>query len=253
MSPIRNSKARTTTSKIRKDKYGIPIIDREQIEDKAEEFIRFFNTTLLVEPKPTPVMDICYAICTQFKVPFVFDKDLGLSTSGKKILGRFQQKPRTIYIDPTLDSSSPRCRFTICHELGHLVFHRAVDLKGAQAEDSDTDDDVMENPSPPRTNREWMEWHANSFASSVLIPRRTLHQAVIALVKELGFTKISFGILYVDNQQCNLRTYYTIRDRLCAIYCASKICVEIRLKQTNILVDERLQSRDNIYELLREE
>ena len=124
------------------DKFGIPVIDREQIEEKAEEFLRYYDESLLVEPKATPVVDICERTLRDFRVPFVLDQDLGKGERGRKILGRFQRDPRVIFVDPSLVPTSPRWRFTICHELGHLVFHRKVNLRAAKASDADTDADL---------------------------------------------------------------------------------------------------------------
>ena len=57
-----------------------------------------------------------------------FDADLGTSEGGRKILGRFYISTRTVVIDASLEVDSPRWRFTVAHEIGHLVLHRSMRL-----------------------------------------------------------------------------------------------------------------------------
>ncbi|MBN1554152.1 MAG: ImmA/IrrE family metallo-endopeptidase [Phycisphaerae bacterium] len=237
----------------KKDKYGIPIIGRDQVEDKAEEFLKYFNVSIYGEPTGTPLMDICTRMNSEFNIVFVFDQDLGISTQGKKILGRFQQKPRIIFIDSSLEKLSPRWRFTLCHELGHLVFHRNVDLVSAKAKDTDTEDDI-DGESPPsqsRTNSDWMEWQAHAFSASILLPRLMVQKVVFDSIKELGL-KIDFGPIYLDNQPCNQCNYGMIIHKLTELFGASKKAVEIRLKKLKLLVDVRDQNVEHIHSLLRE-
>lgn len=55
----------------------------------------------------------------------------------------------------------PRARFTLCHELGHLVMHRGVSFNRI-------------NPSAPPKIFQNSEWQADVFASHLLMPRDML-------------------------------------------------------------------------------
>lgn len=69
-----------------------------------------------------------------------------------------------------------RYRFSIAHELGHIILHRDV----FQSLRFDSIDGWKETVrSIPSKEYAWLEWHANCFAGHVLVPRAEL-------VRELG-------------------------------------------------------------------
>ena len=74
-------------------------------------------------------------------VKFIFNSDLGDTTSGCRIRGRIAPQERRIWIDRSLVSELPRLRFTIAHEIGHLALHRHRSIKNYERID-DTDDDL---------------------------------------------------------------------------------------------------------------
>lgn len=69
----------------------------------------------------------------------------------------------------------PRDRFTLCHELGHLIMHRGVALSR------------VDPKSPPPIYRN-SEWQADTFASHLLMPKSLLsrYDNIDAVIDDFG-------------------------------------------------------------------
>lgn len=72
-------------------------------------------------------------------------------------------------------SGEPRDRFTMCHELGHLMMHRNVSLSR------------IDPRNPPKIYRN-SEWQADTFASHLLMPSHLLnqHRSVDSVIRTFG-------------------------------------------------------------------
>ena len=116
----------------------------------------------------------------------------------------------------------------------------------------DTDENLEDRISRPRGPSDWMEWQANKFASSVLLPLSTVKEAFSEAISSLGLTKF-YGIIYLDNQNCNISNFHAVAIKLREIYRASKTVIEIRLKELGLLHDVRSQDTKKIHELFRQE
>ncbi len=220
------------------DSNGIPILSRDDIEVKAEKFLQFFDQQCLKEPVFTPLPTICTTLREKHNVKFVFDLNLGETKEGYRYLGRFHISSRTIFIDNRLSDSDPRFNFTLAHELGHFVLHKQVNLKilSDNAEIRDTSRNLVLERIEGGNPRSLIEWQANKFASSLLLPRYTVPIAVMEKQKAMGITR-DIGKIYFDRQAVNLRDYNHILAHLKFVYQTSAAAIKIRLKELNVLVD----------------
>ena len=73
------------------------------------------------------------------------------------------------------NDGAPRDRFTMCHELGHLMMHRGVALSR------------IDPRQPPKIFRN-SEWQADTFASFLLMPRKLLqnYSSVMSVAAAFG-------------------------------------------------------------------
>ena len=173
-------------------------------------------------------------------------QDLGYS-DGHKVLGRIHLHPRLASVRICIDSSiatsdDGRFRFTAAHELGRMVLHRhrAVlrhVLQGDNSMISDVDADLYLAVHAKRRfskPREWLEYHANNFAASLLMPRATVPGAVSEAQREIGVTR-NLGTMNLDRQRANLADYHRVLSRMALVYGVSKTVAKIRLRQLDIL------------------
>lgn len=222
------------------DRNGIPVLSRTDIEEWAEQFVNYFGPKCTKAPQPTPLPTICQKLKDEHGVNFVFGIDLGNSPQGYKYRGRFHIPSTTIYIDKSLEWNDPRFNFTLAHELAHFVLHRKIETKilitEKEAEISDTNRQLILDQLQSDNPRDWIEWQANKFASSLLLPRHTIPQAVIKKQKDLGVNR-RLGTIYFDRQSDNIIFYNSIMDYLVETYETSKASIRIRLRELNILFE----------------
>lgn len=123
-----------------------------------------------------------------------------------------------------------RYQFTLAHELGHWILHRKefiedenqINLFNNVAIATDNDHikclnrDVIYNNvivSKLKTDLDWLEWQANYFAASILMPRRLIKQ------------------YYLDNYNSkNIKQMSKEISEICGV---SKQAAEIRIRDTN--------------------
>lgn len=225
---------------------SVPRLSREFIEQKAEAVLRWIRPAIVNRPSLTPVAEIAERLKIEHDLQINLDYDLGNSERGKKIFGMCQFRPNIIYIDRNLDPNGPRFRFTLAHELGHLVLHRKLFFDPAELDipQNQIPDDRTHLLSGRRKNmtpRDWLEWQANAFASAILMPRRTLKAAVLELQTRLAIRRP--GIIFVDDQPTNVVAYQTVISELKDVYQVSRTALEIRLKDLEILYDRRTFGR----------
>ena len=141
------------------------------------------------------------------------------------------------------------------HELGHVVFHRKVDIKASgydEQEISDTEYDIVTGKKNLSTERDWIEWQANRFASAVLMPRVPVYLPVITFQKEKGIVH-NVGKVWLDNQPENKSNFSFILEYLKKLFEVNVTNVEYRLADLGILEDRRLMDVKHISELFKTE
>lgn len=230
----------------------VPFLSREAIELKAEEVIEFFSPTTLTKPQLTPIASICEAIKEQFNIAFDFNIDLGNTENDRKTLGKFIFSPRTILIDNSI-LNTVRFNFVLAHELGHLILHRNISYIRAKYDSiADSDYDFATGKKILNSDRDWIEWQANQFASSFLMPRSTIQYSVIKLQTDMGINR-NLGNIFITKEPSSIRDFNSIISELSMIYSVNKTNLEHRLSDLGILIDHRLKDVKHISELLKEE
>lgn len=228
-----------------------PRLRREDIDAKAEEVILHFDLQAFSRSH-SPCYAVVRGLAEVYHIPIHFDQDLGYSVRGKKILGQFTFQPRQIAIDKVLPYDSPRFRWTLSHEVGHLVLHRKLNPK-LISRDGPSFVDTRTELRFIRTARwsalDWVEWQANQFASALLLPRPVVLAAVCAAQLELNIPRP--GSIYLDDQPCNLRDCIALLRRVAGRLNVSRSMLRFRLLHLGILTDARRSSRDHVQETLR--
>ena len=87
-----------------------------------------------------------------------------------------------------------------------------------------------------------MEFQANYFAATLLMPRSYILEDFQRLTRSLDIRDRGFGALYVDEQACNRQSFQIVTDRLMRIYGVSRTAVKIRLESFGLLRDMRQTS-----------
>jgi Zn-dependent peptidase ImmA (M78 family) len=226
-------------------------LSRDQIDAEAEKVALHFDPRAFARTT-SPLYEVMNGLKEKYRVSFFFDRDLGTSERGRKILGRFDFTSRRISIDGILPYDSPRFRWSLSHEIGHLVLHRKLDRKLISLDTPaliDTRIQLRFVRTAARSELEWVEWQANKFAAAMLLPRPIVHTALVAVQHELDIPRP--GSIYLDDQRHNLTAYLLTLRLLSERLNVSRTMLRIRLLDLGILIDGRPFHRDPIQEGLR--
>jgi hypothetical protein len=116
------------------------------------------------------------------------------------------------------------------------VLHRRVTLSASDGKGGpdilDTSRDLILDQIQSENPRSRLEWQANTFAASLLMPRTTVPAAVVTKQREMGVTR-NLGQVYLDRH--NYSDFRALLDYLGFIYQVSKATLRLRLSELNIL------------------
>lgn len=215
----------------------IPYISKEDIEDRVNHIVddirrqySVFNMLLTTDDIKSYLLDVVgYTL--------VDDLNLGYSSSKQEVLGSINYRLKNIYVSKSLDSNNGRKRFTIAHEIGHLILHEEIFNQNGEFYDEydsyfDNDDQVVDGISR-------MERQSNIFASLFLLPELPLLNYVEEICNEYDIRNRGHGMLYLDNQNCNLTNFNLVTSKIMNQFGVSRWATELRLKHVGILIDNR--------------
>lgn len=176
---------------------------------------------------------------------FDYISDLGFTESGRKLMGYYDPKTRTLGVDRSLFQSEndPRLYFTLAHEFGHFILHDEAPIdwrEYANASFQDAEIDFATGHKKLVTARDWIEWQANYFASALLVPKPTIESAVRSEQVKLGIPAQNQGRIFVDDNDYSLADFKDTIAALCEIYSVSHAVMRHRLEELGILVDGRM-------------
>ena len=215
----------------------VPFVGQEEIERRAETLASAVSNDSSVEFN---VRAACDHFSANYKVDFFFDEDLGVDAGGRPILGKIGVGPRAVHVTSALPPDSPRWRFTVAHELAHLVLHRHLDIGSILGGHFETEDgqgvEVIER-NPGILGR--LEWQANTFASCMLMNRDRVADMVLEHIRSQGVNNIGHGAIFLDEQPCNAIPFRQFIARLTVAFNVSREAATYRLAQLRLLNDKR--------------
>lgn len=146
-----------------------------------------------------------------------------------KLLGKTNFQKNIIIINSLLKQDKHRYRFTIAHEIGHLLLHRKLH---SHFEETENSQNIIYREK--LSNSDIMEYQANLFARHLLMPYESFKLAFANFLTKENITKIP---IYVDSQRCNI----ALCNKLCLFlgdkFNVSKQVARIALKQHKWLID----------------
>ena len=149
------------------------------------------------------------------------------------ILGRVTFQPPQITVFRNAHRNAAQQKFTLAHELGHLLLGHDKYMSAEYFQDSDFE---LESPAQLGIKDIMrMEWQANQFASCLMLPQRLFINDFLELRQQLDIRDRGFGLLYLDEQRCNIKDYYKLTNELRSKYKVSRSVVRIRLKKLGLL------------------
>lgn len=204
----------------------IPYIEDEKIEQRIGELDLYH----CYDHYKLNIGKLCERVSELFDANIVLDEFPNAGFQGTSI-GKIQYNPLTIYVNPSVGRDSARWRFTVAHEIGHLVLHSFI-LRDYFASNSDNDDLQIISPGISNEVIKRMEIQANKFAALLLMPTSYFNKAVNNYFRRESINK---GFIYLDHQPQNVKLVMSLLSELETIFGVSKEAAKVKLKQLKLL------------------
>lgn len=200
----------------------VPFLSKEQIQDIAHNL--YINNHLYINSQGFDVDiegSLFYKLYPHFRIVF---EDLPY-----RVEGRTSIKGNKIILSNSLISNQGRLRFTLAHELGHLILHSEI-LAAYEGMSGDKPYPLSES------DLERMDVQANKFASYILMPKVVFRTMVQSLFKTLNINAMKF---IIDNQPFKTRLLHSILYQVSTEFKVSMEAAFIRLKEEELVEDRR--------------
>jgi Zn-dependent peptidase ImmA (M78 family) len=228
--------------KLKYNSDGIPILSARKIEAVANELLQKYCPNVLHKPSMTPVIKIIKRLRGRTGLLFAIE-DLGHKGTAK-VLGKVSFHKKTLYLDVSLVSERKAAfRFTAAHEIGHWILHR-YNYKNWKLESDDSlqDDERTLCRLENRTQNDWLEFQANVFAASLVMPREMFIAALKQIQCEIGICK-NFGRIYLSNAPSSHQDYDIIIARLSQVFQVSKKSVRVRIETLRLVEGDKSEEK----------
>jgi len=164
----------------------------------------------------------------------------GHAQHDNSVLGKITFNPLEIHVYKQPFARRGRDRFTLAHELAHHLLRHGRYLIGETCDEGDFV--LQRQAAQDGTDIARMEFQANYFAASLLMPRTNFVADFRRAIKAFDISDKGFGALYVDNQSCNIQDYKRVTRDLMQRYGVSRTAATIRLEGLGLLRDARTNS-----------
>lgn len=172
-------------------------MNRQEIERRAKDILRDHGLLQL----PVDPLKVAHALKIRVHNAKFSEEDKS---------GAITKRDGNIAIYLNYDDAPARKRFTIAHEIGHLVLHmQAAD----DYEIVDTEDNFRSNTisNDEWTNERRMEWEANAFAAALLMDEELVRNEW-EQIKDIGMLawkfQVSEGAMAIRLSSLNLTTEF---------------------------------------------
>ncbi|AJD43994.1 ImmA/IrrE family metallo-endopeptidase [Rhizobium sp. SEMIA 4085] len=215
---------------IRSARQSVPYIPFEEIEKAAQDVLE----KVRYKSGPVDLKKICSALSIrlQFSEQIIVDQD------GTQILGSANFDRKSIQVNSHRDGN--RERFTLGHEIGHICLKHDRYLRSETIVERDL---YIDLDTDELFNYERLEFQANAFASSIVLPTQVFIIAVEVGRQKFDIRDRGHGHIFVDDQPCNSMPYDDLLSDLSQYFEASRQAIEIKLSRLGLLNDQRRRNK----------
>ena len=224
--------ATSVTNPTTQPKPIVPYVERVDIESAAARCLEAVN----YNNGPVNLSAICEWQRTASGLSVTHELPL---RDAPLTLGTLDFAPNRISVYSN-DATSGRARFTLAHELGHVLMNHSQYFIRESTYESDLQANSYTAIDFVDLRR--IEWQANFFASSLLLPAAQFSEQTLRIARQLELRDRGFGLIYLDNQADNVAAFFAVTGYLSDAFKVSRQATVIRLKTLGYLNDAREQN-----------
>lgn len=212
--------------------HGLKQLSTKQIQNIANTFLNEFDSSILTGAHKLDLQRLTVFLENKYQLKIEYVNLLNNDNSS--LLGYFDQENNKIFIDHSIIGTE-RLPFTLAHEIGHFVLHRNLKINQIVYNNfKDSVHNIFSQQYELKNYKNWIEWQANCFASSILMPHISMVARLIYIQTTIGVSR-NRGTIYIDHQEQNRKDFHTYIDYLSKHFGTSKQSVEYRLKSLEMI------------------
>jgi hypothetical protein len=217
---------------------NLEYLSKKILDELAINVLNNFNPNINAKGLPVSIeafmeyMSKTYGL--QFSIEIEFAKDkLHLN-------GYFDRKSNTVHVNPETRGTG-HFAFVCMHEIAHFLLHQNLNISQQKYDgQADSSYDPVIGKHRLEKEKHWIEWQANYFAASLLMPIRSLLWQLIEWQIGMGIGKR--GYIWVDNQPCNILDYKKAITILAFKFETTRSILENRMADHNIIRYQKKRS-----------
>jgi Zn-dependent peptidase ImmA (M78 family) len=214
----------------------VPFIGRDEIEGRCQAV----HSAVQYKGGAVSLEAVCSWQQLEAGLTVLANTAASLEEAKGGILGRISFNPPSIVV--FFDRMGiRRQRFTLAHELGHLLLGHGAYMQRESVDEKDIESGGEADLGADDIRR--LEWQANYFASCLLLPRDSFVASCIEKAHRMDLKDRGHGLIFLDRQPVNIHNYQTLTSALMADYEVSRAAVSIRLKGLGLLNDSYTRSQ----------
>jgi len=210
--------------------YGIEELSKENIYEISKEELNKINTELLKNAYGLNVKELSEYLNKEYGIQIKH-----FEPKEHDYLGTCDIDKKTIGINKRIVNTSKEM-FVLGHEFGHFLLHQKVVINQNLL---DSFNDSKFNFSKGKHNlenpRQWIEWQANYFSASLLLPRSSLTAKLWQSMERRGLIK---GDFILNDSIDSHKKFQSIVQYLSKHFNVSKTSIIYRLKEYKLLREE---------------
>lgn len=205
--------------------YGIDLLSKEDINQITLDELDKFDESYLINGYGLSVKDLSNYLKSEYNIEINY-----FDPKENKYLGTCDIDNETIGISKKI-IGTPRELFTIGHEFGHFKLHQKLRINQELMNSfSDSKYDFTIGKNRLENPRHWVEWQANYFSASLLLPKSSI------IAKAWQYQGAKHNLIFDDNYS-NQKKLRRIIDKLANHFSVSKTSIIYRLKELNMITD----------------
>jgi Zn-dependent peptidase ImmA (M78 family) len=208
--------------------FGIDLLSKKDIQQIAEDELNKISENILINGESLNLISL-----TKY-----FNEEYGLEIRtlphGNNYLGSCDVENNIICINKSIQGT-PRHLFVLCHEFGHYILHQNLTINQITYDSfSDSEINFATGKHSLINPRHWIEWQANCFAVSFLLPGPSV---VARLYYYQNLKNLKKDPIYFNDTIGNRKMVYDLVDRLANYFSVSKTTIIYRLTELNHFKD----------------
>lgn len=201
--------------------YNIDRISKETIEEMCNVELQEINPHILSVAENLDINKLKNHLEKKYNISVKYHDDGSL-------LGYCDIANNTISLHQNVEGTK-RELFILCHEFGHYKLHQKLIIDQFTYNNFTESEYNFKMGKHSLTNpKHWIEWQANYFAVSMILPNTSLLAMLWQHQQRLGLNP---GKLYLDDQKDNYLNYQTLLYRLSEYFNVTRPNILYRLKE----------------------